>query len=74
MYTKAYLELTKIYLSEIKITDIKDFITGYFNDRIVSYNEENCIRENNNYRQKCKYQILELPLILSIYSVKYKYS
>ena len=74
LYTKAYLELTKIYLSEIKITDIKDFITGYFNDRIVSYNEENCIRENNNYRQKCKYQILELPLILSIYSVKYKYS
>ena len=52
MFTKAYFELTKSYLSEIKLTDIKDFITGYFKDRIVSCNEENCIRENNNYQQK----------------------
>ena len=74
LYTKDYLELTASYLSEIKLTDIKDFITGYFNNRIVSCNEENCIRENNNYQQKFNYQILELPLILSIYSVNYKYS
>ena len=74
MYTKAYLELTECYLSEIKLTDIKDFISGYFKDRIVSCNEENCIRENSNYQQKFNYQILELPLILSIYSVNYKYS
>ena len=35
--------------------------------RIVSCNEDNCIRENIDYKQKFKYQILELPLLLSIY-------
>jgi len=67
LYTKSYLELTEGYLSEKILTNIKDFILEYFNDRNVSCNEDICLRDNMNYKQNFKYEILDLPLILSIY-------
>ena len=68
LFTPPFLELFEIHINDSNIKTIDDFIVkGYFKDRNVLCKEEICVSENVDSVQTFKYNIIELPLILSVY-------